>query len=56
LVFDKSELAYVLRVSVHQIEDIKHSLPKPIAVLGRHSRWSRVEIEDWLAAGGRARK
>jgi hypothetical protein len=54
LTYTRQELAYVLGVSMRQLDDLKHQMPKPLAALGRHPRWSRETIQRWVENGCKA--
>lgn len=52
LLFDAAGLAQALDVSKRHVErlDAAGRCPKPVRI-GRAKRWSRAEIETWIAAG-----
>jgi hypothetical protein len=54
LTYTRQELAYVLGVSLRQLDSLKFKMPRPLSALGRHPRWSREAIEAWVADGCKA--
>jgi hypothetical protein len=55
LTYSRAELAFALGVSLVQLGRLKHRLP-PALGLGRHPRWCRAAIREWVEGGCKARR
>jgi hypothetical protein len=55
LTYSTRELAYVIGLSVRQVQRLKHKLPAPLP-FSRRPLWSRTAIQEWLESGAKSRR